>query len=78
MVLSTEGVVLVTSPGTKSSYPRPPQSLKHSVCNPVDAPGIGNELPVEPEGSIPLSKDDAIEYQSILGFLFVYQFTLAC
>ena len=30
MVLSTEGVVLVTSPGTKSSYPRPPQSLKHS------------------------------------------------
>ena len=31
VVLSPEGVVLVTSPGTKSSYPRPPQSLKHSL-----------------------------------------------
>ena len=30
VVLSLEGVVLVTSPGTESSYPRPPQSLKHS------------------------------------------------
>ena len=27
--LSPEGVVLMTSPGTESSYPRPPQSLKH-------------------------------------------------
>ena len=27
VVLSPEGAVLVTSPGTKSSYPRPPQSL---------------------------------------------------
>ena len=25
-----EGDVLVTSPGTESSYPRPPQSLEHS------------------------------------------------
>ena len=31
VVLSPEGDVLVTtSPGTESSYPRPPQSLKHS------------------------------------------------
>ena len=30
VVLSPERVVLVTSPGTESSYPRPPQSLKHS------------------------------------------------
>ena len=30
VVLSPEGVVLVTSPGTVLSYPRPPQSLKHS------------------------------------------------
>ena len=30
VVLSPEGVVLVTSPGTESSYSRPPQSLKHS------------------------------------------------
>ena len=30
-VLSPEGVVLVTSPGTESSYPRPHQSLKHSA-----------------------------------------------
>ena len=30
VVLSPEGVVLVTSPGTESSYPRPPQSLEHS------------------------------------------------
>ena len=28
VVLSTEGAVLVTSPGTKSSYPRPPQSFQ--------------------------------------------------
>ena len=32
VVLSPEGVVLVPSPGTKSSYPRSPQSLKHSVA----------------------------------------------
>ena len=31
VVLSPEGAVLVTSPGTKSSYPRPPQSLRHWV-----------------------------------------------
>ena len=30
VILYPEGVVLVTSPGTESSYPRPPQSLKHS------------------------------------------------
>ena len=30
VVLSTEGAVLVTSSGTKSSYPRPPQSLNPS------------------------------------------------
>ena len=30
VVLSPEGVVLVTSPGTESSYPRPPHSLKRS------------------------------------------------
>ena len=31
VVLSPEGAVLVTSPGTKSSYPRPPQSLNPSI-----------------------------------------------
>ena len=30
VVLSPEGDVLVTSPETKSSYPRPPQSLNLS------------------------------------------------
>ena len=30
VVLSPEGVVLVTSPGMGSSHPRPPQSLEHS------------------------------------------------
>ena len=30
VVLSTEEGVLVTSPGTESSYPRPPQSLNNS------------------------------------------------
>ena len=30
VVLSPEGVVLVTSTGTESSYPRPPQSLNNS------------------------------------------------
>ena len=31
VVLSPEGVVLVTSTGTESSYPRPPQSLNNSL-----------------------------------------------
>ena len=31
IVLSPEGVVFVPSPGTESSYPRPPQSLEHSL-----------------------------------------------
>ena len=31
VVLSPEGSVLVTSPGTESSYPRPPHSLNDSV-----------------------------------------------
>ena len=35
VVLSPEGVVLVIYPGTESSYPRPPQSLKHSTCGPA-------------------------------------------
>ena len=30
VVLSPEGAVLVTSPGTKLSYPRPPQSVNSS------------------------------------------------
>ena len=32
VVLFPEGAVLVTSPGTESSYPRPPQSLNDSVA----------------------------------------------
>ena len=32
VVLSPEGVVLATSTGTESSYPRPPQSLNNSSC----------------------------------------------
>ena len=31
VVLSPEGAVLVTSTGTESSYPRPPQSLNNSL-----------------------------------------------
>ena len=31
VVLSPEGAVLVTYPGTESSYPRPPQSLNKGV-----------------------------------------------
>ena len=31
VILSPEGVILMTSPGTESSYPRLPQSLKHSA-----------------------------------------------
>ena len=31
VVLSPEGSVLVTYPGTESSYPRPPQSLNNSL-----------------------------------------------
>ena len=33
------------------------------------APGIGNELTAEPEASVSLSKEDIIEYQTILGSL---------
>ena len=33
LVLSPEGAVLVTSPGTESSYPRPPQSLNKSEAH---------------------------------------------
>ena len=38
-------------------------------CNPMHTPGIGNELTVEPKGGVPLSKEDTIEYQSIVGSL---------
>ena len=37
VVLSPEGAVLMTSPGTKSSYPRPPQSLNPSIVVRVGA-----------------------------------------
>ena len=33
VVLSLEEIVLETSPGKESSYPPPPQSLKHSIPN---------------------------------------------
>ena len=36
VVLSPEGAVLVTSTGTKSSYPRPPQSLNNSIAQEID------------------------------------------
>ena len=35
VVLSPEGAVLVTSPGTKSSYPRPSQLGYYSIERPV-------------------------------------------
>ncbi|CAM9483573.1 unnamed protein product, partial [Ascophyllum nodosum] len=38
-------------------------------CNLVHIPVIGNELTAEPEGSVPLSKEDTIEYQRIVGSL---------
>ncbi|CAM9120594.1 unnamed protein product, partial [Sphacelaria rigidula] len=40
-----------------------------SDCNAVHIPGIGNELTAEPEGSVPLDKDDTLDYQSIAGSL---------
>ena len=36
VVLSPEGAVLVTSTGTESSYPRPPQSLNNSIAQEID------------------------------------------
>ena len=36
-------------------------------CNPVNTPGIGNKLTAEPKGSVFLSKENTIEYQSIVG-----------
>ena len=46
VVSSPEGAVLVTSLGTKLSYPRPPQSLNPSAvgvdcCGPSDRESIG-------------------------------------
>ena len=54
VVLSSEGVVLVSSPGTESSYPRPPPIVEHpwskspdfslSVKNErIDAAWLGRE-----------------------------------
>ena len=37
VVLSPEGVVVVPSPETESSYPCPPQPLKHSECQNGDS-----------------------------------------
>ncbi|CAN0397043.1 unnamed protein product, partial [Ascophyllum nodosum] len=44
-------------------------------CNLEHTPGIGNELTAEPDGSVPLSKEDTIEYQSIVGSLILCQCT---
>ena len=45
--------------------------------NLVHTPGIGNELTAEPEGSVPFSKDDTIEYQSIVrSLIFLCHCTL--
>ena len=40
VVLFPEGSVLVTSPGTKSSYPRPPQSLNTSPAQVFGCPRV--------------------------------------
>ncbi|CAM9801280.1 unnamed protein product [Sphacelaria rigidula] len=47
----------------------PLQKCGMSDCNAVHTPGIGNELTAEPEGSVPLDKDDTLDYQSIVGSL---------
>ncbi|CAM9619114.1 unnamed protein product [Sphacelaria rigidula] len=52
------------------------QKCGMSDCSAVHTPGIGNELTAEPEGSVPLDKDDTFDYQSIVGSLiFLYQCT---
>ncbi|CAN0048524.1 unnamed protein product [Sphacelaria rigidula] len=43
------------------------QKCGTSDCNAVHTPGIGNELTAEPEGSVPLDKDDTLDSQSIVG-----------
>ncbi|CAM9465176.1 unnamed protein product [Sphacelaria rigidula] len=45
------------------------QKCGMSDCHAVHTPGIGNELTAEPEGSVPLDKDDILDYQSIVGSL---------
>ncbi|CAM9859694.1 unnamed protein product, partial [Sphacelaria rigidula] len=45
------------------------QKCGMSDCNAVHTPGIDNELTAEPEGSVPLDKDDTLDYQSIVGSL---------
>ncbi|CAN0034543.1 unnamed protein product [Sphacelaria rigidula] len=53
-----------------------PQKCGMSDCNAVHTPGIGNELTAEPKGSVPLDKDDTLDYQSIVGSLiFLCEFT---
>ena len=64
VVLSPEGVVLVTSSGTGSSYPRPPQSLKHSVVQfksvlPEAAP-CDAYAPVDLDGQVGIVVDVAL------------------
>ncbi|CAN0399791.1 unnamed protein product [Ascophyllum nodosum] len=47
-------------------------------CIPVHIPGNGNELMVEPEGSVLLYEEDIIEYQSIVGSLILLWPVYAC
>ena len=40
--------------------------------NPVQTPGIGNELKVEPEGSVLLRKEDIVQHQNMVRFLIFF------
>ena len=46
--------------------------------NPVQTPGIGNELKVEPEGSVLLRKGDIVQHQNMVRFLIFFLPVYAC
>ena len=58
VALSPEGAVLVTSPGTKLSYPRPPQSLNPSQTVTERLEIRKTSVIPLPTGKPPLSKED--------------------
>ena len=65
VVLSPEGNVLVTSPGTDSSYPHPPKPLKYSflLCNTFVFLRFSQEFKA---GFRLLARENAKEYDLVL------------
>ena len=61
VVLSPEGAALVTSPGTESSYPRPPQSLNNSIDSACITKTAATALQTSVDLDTAASSDDHVE-----------------